>query len=128
MTDRWTGVFPAVTTKFKDDFSLDYDEMERHFNFQIESGVRGLVVTGTLGENGSLTADEKQEVLKIAVSVSGGRVPVLAGVAENTTGAACGVVEKATQNGADGFMLLPAMLYAADRRETLTHLRSSAVP
>ncbi|MCH8123463.1 MAG: dihydrodipicolinate synthase family protein [Bacteroidetes bacterium] len=126
MTDRWTGVFPAVTTKFKDDFSLDYDEMERHFNFQIDSGVHGMVVTGTLGENGSLTADEKQEVLKIAVSVSDGRVPVLAGVAENTTAAACGVVETASKNGADGFMLLPAMLYAADRRETLTHFRTVA--
>ncbi len=126
MTDRWAGVFPAVTTKFKDDFSLDYDEMERHFNFQIDSGVHGLVVTGTLGENGSLTADEKQEVLKIAVSVSDGRVPVLAGVAENTTVAACRVVESASKNGADGFMLLPAMLYAADRRETLTHLRTVA--
>ncbi|GMQ83216.1 MAG: dihydrodipicolinate synthase family protein [Rhodothermia bacterium] len=126
MTDRWTGVFPAVTTKFKDDFSLDYDEMERHFNFQIDSGVRGMVVTGTLGENGSLSADEKQEVLKIAVSVSNGRVPVLAGVAENTTAAACRVVETSSQNGANGIMLLPAMLYAADRRETLTHFRTVA--
>ena len=126
MTDRWTGVFPAVTTKFKDDFSLDHHEMERHFNFQIDSGVHGIIVTGTLGENGSLTADEKQEVLKIAVSVSDGRVPVLAGVAENTTAAACRVVETASRNGADGFMLLPAMLYAADRRETLTHFRTVA--
>lgn len=126
MSDRWTGVFPAVTTKFNDDFSLDYAGMERHFNYQIESGVHGIVVTGTLGENGSLTAKEKQEVLKLAVYVSDGRVPVLAGVAENTTATACKVVEAATKNGADGFMLLPAMLYAADRRETLAHFRTVA--
>jgi len=126
MSDSWTGVFPAVTTKFKDDYSLDYDGMQRHFNYQIEAGVHGMVVAGTLGENGSLTSEEKQEVLKLAVSVCDGRVPVLAGIAENTTHAACKVVEAAAKNGANGFMLLPAMLYAADRRETLTHFRTVA--
>jgi 1-pyrroline-4-hydroxy-2-carboxylate deaminase len=124
MSARWTGVFPAVTTKFKDDFSLDFAAMERHFNGQIEAGVHGMVVTGTLGENASLSAEEKQEVLKTAVSVSGGRVPVLAGVAENTTAGACATVRAATANGADGFMLLPAMMYPADRRETLEHFRT----
>ncbi len=126
MSDRWTGVFPAVTTKFNDDYSLDYAGMERHFNYQIEAGVHGIVVTGTLGENGSLTAEEKQEVLKLAVYVSDGRVPVLAGVAENTTVEACRVVESGTEDGANGFMILPAMLYEADRRETLTHFRAVA--
>ena len=124
MSARWTGVFPAVTTKFKDDFSLDYDAMERHIDGQIQAGVHGIVTTGTLGENASLSADEKQEVLKIAVSVSGGRVPVLAGVAENTTAGACRMVTDATANGADGFMLLPAMMYPADKRETMAHFRT----
>ena len=126
MSTPWSGVFPAVTTKFNDDFSLDIPGMERHFAMQIEAGVHGIVVTGTLGENASLSTDEKQEVLKIAVSVSGGRVPVLAGVAENTTAQACRTVEKATRNGADGFLLLPAMMYPSDSRETLTHFRTVA--
>jgi len=126
MSAPWTGVFPAVTTKFNKDFSLDVPGMERHFEGQIEAGVHGMVVTGTLGENASLSADEKQEVLKIAVSVSAGRVPVLAGVAENTTALACQTVKEATRNGADGFMLLPAMMYPSDARETITHFRTVA--
>lgn len=126
MSARWSGVFPAVTTKFNEDFSLDVAAMERHIEGQIEAGVHGIVVTGTLGENASLSADEKQDVLKIGVSVANGRVPVLACIAENTTAEACKTVERATRNGADGFMLLPAMMYAADRRETMTHFRKVA--
>jgi 4-hydroxy-tetrahydrodipicolinate synthase len=126
MSCNWAGVYPAVTTKFNSDLSLDHRGMERHFAAQIDAGVHGLVVTGTLGENGSLSAAEKLEVLRIAVSVSDGRVPVIAGVAENTTDLACQAVASATAIGADGFMLLPAMLYAADRRETLHHFRTVA--
>lgn len=126
MQQLWRGVFPAVTTSFDENDQLDYGAMERHFDAQIEAGVHGLVVTGTLGENGSLTSREKQEVLKVAVSVSGGRVPVLAGVAETTTAAACRCVDEGARNGADGFMVLPPMQYAADRRETLQHFRSAA--
>lgn len=124
MDKPWAGVFPAVTTKFKENGDLDPEAMERHLNAQIDAGVHGIVVTGTLGENGSLSFDEKQELLKIAVEVSSGRVPVLAGVAENTTAQACRVIEAGTRNGADGFMVLPAMLYHADRRETLHHFRT----
>jgi 4-hydroxy-tetrahydrodipicolinate synthase len=126
MSEPWTGVFPAVTTKFNDDFSIDVPGMEQHIEGQIDAGVHGIVVTGTLGENASLSAAEKQDVLKIAVSVSNGRVPILAGVAENTTAQACRTVEEATKNGADGFMLLPAMMYPADRREALAHFRAVA--
>jgi 4-hydroxy-tetrahydrodipicolinate synthase len=124
MNAPWAGVFPAVTTKFNDDDSLDVAAMERHFAAQIDAGVHGIIVTGTLGENASLTTEEKQEVLKTALRVSAGRVPVLAGVAENTTAEAVRCVKRGTANGADGFMLLPAMLYKADRREALTHFRT----
>lgn len=122
----WAGIYPAVTTKFKQDESLDIAEMERHFNFQIESGVHGLVVVGSLGENGVLTAGEKQQVLRTAVSVSNGRVPVLACVAETTTREACTCVEAGAKNGADGFMLLPPMRYVSDARETTHYLRTIA--
>ncbi|MGH7494952.1 MAG: dihydrodipicolinate synthase family protein, partial [bacterium] len=63
MSNKWSGVFPAVTTKFKADFSLDFAAMEKHIETQIAAGVHGLIVLGSLGENGSLTASEKQEVL-----------------------------------------------------------------
>lgn len=123
----WAGVFPAVTTKFKEDESLDHAEMEKHFDFQIKAGVHGLVVTGSLGENSTLTAEEKQAVLKTAVAVSSGRVPVLACIAETTTVEACRCAESGTKNGADGFMLLPPMRYVSDARETMQYLRDVAL-
>ncbi len=126
MKINWKGIFPAVTTKFKLDETLDFSAMEKHFNFQIEAGVHGLVVNGSLGENGVLTADEKIDILKIAVEVSGGKIPVLACVAETTTREAKRCVERAQKNNADGFMVLPPMRYVSDRRETLTYLREVA--
>ena len=100
--------------------------MEYHFNALIEAGVHGLVVTGSLGENSALSALEKQTVLKTALSVNNGRVPILSCVAENTTAAACACVQAGATNGADGFMLLPPMRYCADDRETMQYLRTVA--
>ncbi len=126
MTTQWTGVYSAVTTKFTKQGSLDFKLLEKHYKFQIDAGVHGLVVLGSLGENATLTPDEKQEVIRLAVSISNGRVPVLSSVAETTTAGACRFVEKATTNGVDGFMVLPGMLYVSDQRETMVHLRSVA--
>ncbi len=126
MQVNWAGVYPAVTTKFKTDGSLDIAEMEKHFSWQIESGVHGLVVVGSLGENGVLTSQEKQAVLKTAVSVSAGQVPVLCCVAETTTADALQCVADGTANGADGFMVLPPMRYVSDQRETLVYIREIA--
>ena len=126
MTTQWAGVYSALTTKFTRQGALDLKLLERHYNFQIKAGVHGLVVLGSLGENATLTADEKQEVVSLAVSVSNGRVPVLSSVAETTTAGACRFVERAMANGADGFMVLPGMLYVSDARETMVHLRNVA--
>lgn len=126
MTTQWTGVYSALTTKFTKQGSLDFKLLEKHYRFQIDAGVHGLVVLGSLGENATLSPDEKQEVIRLAVSVSSGRVPVLSSVAETTTAGACRFVEKATANGADGFMVLPGMLYVSDQRETMVHLRTVA--
>lgn len=115
-----------MTTKFSKQGTLDHKLLEKHYKFQIDAGVHGLVVLGSLGENATLTPDEKQEVIRLAVSVSGGRIPVLSSVAETTTAGACRFVEKATANGADGFMVLPGMLYVSDQRETMVHMRSVA--
>ncbi len=126
MSTPWKGVFPAVTTKFKEDFSLDYAGTQNGINAQIEAGVHGIITTGSLGESSTLSYEEKQEILRIAVETADGRVPVLMGVAQNTTAEACRAVEDGQVNGADGFMLLPAMLYPADRRETMAHFRTVA--
>jgi len=125
-TPSWSGVFAAVTTKFTARGQLDLALMEKHFEFQIDSGVNALVVLGSLGENGTLFPEEKQEVIQLAVKAGKRRVPVLSGVAETTTAAACKFVEQAGGRGADGFMVLPGMQYVSDRRETMHHLRSVA--
>jgi 4-hydroxy-tetrahydrodipicolinate synthase len=126
MGTSWSGVFSAVTTKFHEDGTLDFAAMERHFHFQIASGVHGLIVLGSLGENVTLTPTEKQDVVKLAVAVSGGRVPVLSGVAETSTAMACQYIAAAQTNGVTGFMLMPAMVYPADRREALQYVRTVA--
>lgn len=122
----WAGVFPAVTTKFTSSQELDLPAMGRHLEAQIGAGIHGLVVLGSLGENGTLSPAEKLEVLRTAVRVAAGRVPVLSAVAETTTRAACVFVEKASEEGTDGFMVLPPMQYVSDRRETIQHFRTIA--
>jgi 4-hydroxy-tetrahydrodipicolinate synthase len=108
------------------DASVDFPALERHFAWQIESGVHGLVVLGSLGENGTLTAEEKAEILSTAVAAGKGKVPVLTGVAETSTRLACQFAESAAKIGADGLMALPGMQYVSDRRETMKHFRSVA--
>ncbi len=123
---RWAGVFPALTTKFRPDGSLDIPAIEKHIAWQIGSGVDGLVVLGSLGENGSLEPEEKIEVVRAAARVAAGRLPLLAGVAETTTRGAARFVERAAQAGATGCMILPGMQYVSDRRETVAHFRAVA--
>eukprot|EP01136_Pigoraptor_vietnamica_P000621 Opistho-1_new@26162 len=84
----WHGVFPAVTTKFLPNEDLDIAAMERHFEFQIQAGVHGLVTGGSLGEASTLSLEEKLEVAATALRVAAGRVPVLANVSETSTRAA----------------------------------------
>jgi len=123
---EWRGVFPAVTTQFRADQSLDLEATAAHVEHLLRSGVHGLIMLGTVGENCSLEPEEKREVLRAAVGAAKGRVPVLSGVAEFTTAAACRFAADAEKLGADGLMVLPAMVYKSDRRETLAHFRAVA--
>lgn len=123
---RWKGVFPAVTTQFRDDFSLDAAATAKVIGALIDDGVSGLVVGGTVGENTALTLAEKQELVETAVAVSAGRVPVIVGVAEYTTEFAATTARVAAKAGAHGLMVLPAMVYPAKPRETLVHFRGVA--
>jgi dihydrodipicolinate synthase/N-acetylneuraminate lyase len=122
----WRGIFPALTTKFKTDLSLDLPAFERHIAAQIDAGVDGLVVLGSLGENATLSPDEKTEVIKAAVRTAAGRIPVLSCVSEASTSAACRFVEGTSALGLSGYMVLPGMQYQADRRETIAHYRTVA--
>src|SRR5437762_11354438 len=120
MKPFWQGVFPAVTTQLKRDQSIDLEATARHLEALIGSGVSGLILLGSLGENQSLDPEEKRRVLEVGVQVARGRVPVLSGVAENSTAAACRYVRDCEKLRADGFMLMPAMVYrTSDPRETM---------
>lgn len=122
----WHGVYPALTTKFKPDFRLDPAAMEKHFAWQVECGVDGLIVCGSLGENSVLSFEEKLEVLRLGVRVSAGRLPVLMTIAEGSTAEGIALCERSARDGADGFMVLPGMRYVSDRRETIAHYRAIA--
>ncbi len=126
MTPYWAGVFPAATTQLKRDQSLDLEATQRHLEALIASGVSGLIMCGSLGENQALAPEEKRRVIEAAVEVGNGRVPVLSGVAESSTAAACDYVRDCQKLGVAGFMLMPAMLYKGDARETMTHFRTVA--
>jgi 1-pyrroline-4-hydroxy-2-carboxylate deaminase len=126
MTVEWQGVFPAATTQFTTAEALDLEATSAHLDMLIRAGVHGLVMLGTVGENCSLSAEEKRQVLSAAVEVADGRVPVIAGVAETTTAAACRYAADAEGLKVDGLMVLPAMVYKSDARETMAHYRAVA--
>ena len=132
MQVNWTGIYPAVTTKFTEDDKLDLDTFGRNVEAQIEAGVSGIVLGGTLGEASSLTGEEKLQILQETKGISAGRVPVILNIAEQSTQGAKAFVKEAESHGADGFMLLPPMRYFADGRETLEYFgqvaSSTALP
>ena len=122
----WKGVFPAATTLFHPDQSLDLDSTCSHVEMMIDAGIHGVIMLGTVGENCSLTHSEKITILKATVDQVRGRIPVLTGVAETTTNLACQFAAEAERVGCDGLMLLPAMVYKSDSRETIYHFRQVA--
>jgi 4-hydroxy-tetrahydrodipicolinate synthase len=127
MNVTWHGIFPAVTTQFNADQSLNLAATAKHIDQLVRAGVHGMIVLGTVGENCSMKYREKLDVLKATIALVGGRVPVLTGVAECTTALACRYAADAKKAGADGLMVLPAMVYKSDPRETITHYRAVAV-
>lgn len=126
MKVTWSGVFPAATTQFHPNGALDLDATARHLNYMIEAGVSGLILLGSVGENTALEYEEKLTVLREMKKVVDGRVPILSGVAENTTHLACRFASDAEKIGIDGLMVLPAMIYKADGREAIAHFRAVA--
>ncbi len=126
MTVSWRGVLPAACTQFHADFSLDIPGTLKHVDAMLAAGVHGMIMMGSVGENTTLEPSEKCELLKAAVAHIGGKVPVLVGVAEYTTAGACRWAADAQKLGADGLMVLPAMVYKTDARETMAHFRSVA--
>jgi 1-pyrroline-4-hydroxy-2-carboxylate deaminase len=126
MNTLWHSIFPAATTQFRPDGELDIPATLACLDRLLEARVDGLIMLGTVGENCSLEYGEKLDVLRATVEHVGGRVPVLSGVAEYTTPLACRFAVDAQRAGVVGLMVLPAMVYKSDPRETIMHFRTVA--
>jgi 1-pyrroline-4-hydroxy-2-carboxylate deaminase len=122
----WKGIFPAVTTKFTPDDKLDFKTFEKNLDAQLEAGVNGIIIGGTLGESSVLSASEKDDLLNFTVEKVNGRVPVVLNIAEGATRDAIKIAESAGKNGVSALMLLPPMRYKSDHRETVTYFKSIA--
>ena len=126
MTPTWQGVYPAATTQFKEDLAIDVAQTQRVIDNLIKDGVHGIIAMGTVGENNSLDAAEKQTVLRAVTEVVAGRVPVVTGVSEFDTRRAVAFAKDAKRAGADGLMVLPAMVYVPTAEELTMHFRTVA--
>ena len=126
MNFNWQGVMPALTTQFDAQEQLNLEAFELNLVAQIEAGVHGIVLGGTLGEASTLTAPEKVLLLKKAQDVISGRIPVIINIAEQSTGDAIAAAQAAEANGADGLMLLPPMRYKATDEETVQYFAAIA--
>src|SRR5437879_4286916 len=113
----WSGVYPAATTQFTPDLAIDYASTQGMLDVLIRDGIHGVIVMGTCGENNSLDPEEKRDVLAAAVETARGRIPVVAGVSELTTPRASAFARDAERIGADGLMVLPAMVYVPTEDE-----------
>jgi 4-hydroxy-tetrahydrodipicolinate synthase len=123
---EWKGVFPALLTPFTANDELDLDMFARNLEAQLEAGVEGIVLGGTLGEASVLTVNEKEKLVKFAIEKINGRAPVILNIAEGATSEALKQAALATDWGADGLMLLPPMRYKSDHRETVTYFKTIA--
>ncbi|MDX5586123.1 MAG: dihydrodipicolinate synthase family protein [Aureibaculum sp.] len=126
MSIQWKGVMPAVTTKFTDNDELDLQMFEVNINAQLDAGVHGIVLGGTLGEASTLLDEEKRTLTTTTVEIVKGKVPVLINIAEQSTKGAILAAQKAEEDGAKGIMMLPPMRYKAGDRETIEYFKAVA--
>ncbi|TYA58229.1 dihydrodipicolinate synthase family protein [Formosa maritima] len=126
MSIQWKGVMPAVTTKFTDTDELDLNMFEVNIKAQLDAGVHGIVLGGTLGEASTLLDEEKRILTQTTVDIVKGQVPVLINIAEQTTKAAIQAAQKAEEDGAKGLMMLPPMRYKSGDRETVEYFKAVA--
>jgi 1-pyrroline-4-hydroxy-2-carboxylate deaminase len=124
--ELWKGIYPALLTPFKEDGAIDYDMFRKNLTAQIDAGVHGLILAGSLGEASTLSTEEKFELLKFTKATVGDDYPVVLNIAEQATREAIAIAKKAEELGADGLMLLPPMRYKADSRETVEFFKSVA--
>ncbi|MBI3138691.1 MAG: dihydrodipicolinate synthase family protein [Sphingobacteriales bacterium] len=132
MSFEWKGVFPALLTPFTKEDELDLPVYQQNLQAQLDAGVKGIIIGGSLGEASTIMVEEKEKLVRFSVDYLGGKIPVILNIAESTTRDAIAQAENAGKWGADGIMLLPPMRYKTDDRETVTYFktvaRSTALP
>ena len=123
---KWEGVMPAITTQFDVKGNLDLNTFKINLSHQVNAGVNGIILGGTLGEASTLTNQEKQQLLAVTLVEVNGKIPVIMNIAEQATMEAIRLAQKAESEGADGLMLLPPMSYKATDEETVTYFSTIA--
>src|SRR5436190_2297898 len=118
---QWAGVFPAITTPFRDDLSVDHDALAAQVTWLADAGCAGIITGGSLGEAATLSFDEKVAINATCVRAIDGRIPVVAGIAGLATAECVALARAAERAGCDGIMALPAYVYYSDWRETREH-------
>jgi len=113
---------PAITTCFNEDLDIDHDFTGRHVKWLVENGCTGIVTNGSLGEGGTLSVVEKEELWRTCVTAVGSQVPVIASIASMTTADAVHQAKLAEQTGCSGLMVLPPYVYRSDWRESAAHI------
>lgn len=126
MQINWSGVFPALLTPFTNDDRLDLSMFEKNLQAQLQAGVHGVIIGGSLGEASTLTESEKEAMVRSALAICATKIPVVVNIAESVTQEAIRMAKLARSWGADGLMLLPPMRYRSDDRETIHYFRSVA--
>lgn len=126
MKFNWEGVMPAVTTQFTSSDTLDLEMFKVNIQAQLDAGVHGIVLGGTLGEASTLTDEEGRKLTRATVAFVAGKIPVLMNIAEQTTKAAIALAKAAEEDGASGLMMLPPMRYKASDAEVVHYFKSVA--
>ncbi|HRG81280.1 MAG TPA: dihydrodipicolinate synthase family protein [Chitinophagaceae bacterium] len=126
MAFEWKGVFPALLTPFTKDEVLDLKMYQTNLQAQLDAGIHGIIIGGSLGEASTITENEKESLTEFSVEYINGRIPVIVNIAESTTSEAVRQAALAKKWGADGLMLLPPMRYKTDDRETITYFKTVA--
>ncbi|MFM8911369.1 MAG: dihydrodipicolinate synthase family protein [Flammeovirgaceae bacterium] len=126
MQPNWTGVYPALTTKFTNNDRLDFAMFEKNLHAQLGAGANGVIIGGSLGEASTLDNHEKLDLIRFAVEKVAGKAPVVMTVAEGSTRHALSLAQEAEKAGANGLMVLPPMRYKSDHRETVTFYKTIA--
>lgn len=122
----FTGMATAIVTPMHTDGSIDYEALGRFVEFQISSGINGLVVMGTTGENATIEPEDQKKVIAYTVEKVAGRVPVIAGTGTNNTEHVLHNTRNACQVGADAILVVTPYYNKATQNGLVTHFTAVA--